>query len=149
MEKQRQSRYKTKQREAVLSYLITCKAEHITAGQISEHFKSIEQPISTATIYRQLDALVKNGMVKKYTLDKNSGACYQYIDNNECQNHYHIKCEACGALYHTQCTLLDGLQQHILTDHDFEIDIGKTVFYGSCKNCRQDSSCAGNNAGQN
>jgi Fe2+ or Zn2+ uptake regulation protein len=33
------------------------------------------------------------------------------------------------------CDLLDKIEKHLLRSHEFQINMLKTVFYGTCKSC--------------
>ena len=131
----RPGNYTTKQGEAILSYIISLNGEHITAGQIAEHFDEIGFPVGLATIYRRLDKLEESGIVRKYILDGISGACYQYIIDEDSREYFHLKCEECGALMHLKCSLLDDVQHHVYEEHSFQINTMKTVFNGKCSRC--------------
>ena len=134
----RAANYNTKQREAILNYIISLEGAHVTAAQIAEHFEKEYSPIGRATIYRYLDKLTESGKLRRYTTDGISGACYQHIDNREnCHAHLHLKCEQCGELQHVDCETLDELQHHFFNKHDFEVNPLKTVLYGKCGNCIQ------------
>ena len=127
--------YKTKQRELILSYLKNTELPHVTAGDIAAHLRS-ENPVGTATVYRQLEKMVEAGLVRKYSLD--GGACYQYVGGDEgCREHFHLKCLSCGELIHVDCDFLCGLTPHILEHHGFEVDNSRTVMYGICCECRE------------
>ncbi|MEM5769668.1 MAG: transcriptional repressor, partial [Bacillota bacterium] len=119
---ERPSNYNTKQSEAILAYLISLNGEHATAAQIAQHFASKQTPIGLATIYRQLDRLVEQGRVSKYTLDGSSGACYQYLSNEQACHQIHLKCEACGAVLHLQCDIVESVPQHVYEEHAFLIN---------------------------
>ena len=54
--------YNTKQKSLILDYLMK-KNAHATACEITAALKS---SVSTATVYRQLQKLVDDGIVKKY-----------------------------------------------------------------------------------
>ncbi len=129
-------KYKTKQRAHILNYLKTNEKNHVTAEEIIEYFKSIENPIGKSTVYRYLDNLVAENVIRKYIVQERGRACFQYIENQEsCNNHYHMKCIKCGALLHLECDEIIDLQKHILQNHNFKLDICKTVLYGTCNNC--------------
>lgn len=135
------SGYNTKQKEMLLSYLITNKNEHTNVTGISAYLAAEGTPVGTATIYRQLDRLVEQGLVRKYTIDGKTGACYQYVDNSsECRQHFHLKCKSCGRLIHTECARLTEINRHILEHHGFSVDTSMTVFYGVCDCCREDAT---------
>lgn len=136
------SQYKTKQLEEIMLYLESVKGTHITAADICGHFRNKGIPIGTATVYRHLEKMVANGIVRKHIIDENSSACYEYVgEENVCrrQSCFHCKCEKCGSLIHVCCDELAQIQQHMLSDHGFEINSLRTVFYGLCDKCRNSS----------
>jgi len=131
------AQYKSKNREKIVSHLKTTVGSHFTAAQISDHFKSQGTPMGMATIYRQLDKLVEEGAVKKYVVSEGDSACYEFVDKeNGCASHYHCKCKKCGRLIHLDCHALEHLREHFMEEHGFELDLGRTVFYGICSECR-------------
>ena len=130
-------KYKTRQKEELLSYLSSMPGRHLTAREIAEHFDRLRQGISVTTIYRQLEQLVQAGLVKKYILDGMSAACFEYVGDHDCtsQHCFHFKCEECGQLIHFHCDELEHAMAHMLADHGFDINSVRTVFYGSCDRC--------------
>ena len=134
------SKYKTKQRECLLSYLETIPGKHFTAGDICDLFKAQGQPIGQSTVYRQLEQLVDEGLLNKYILDAGSPACFEYIGaDTHCEGEicFHCKCEKCGKLIHLHCDDLIEIQSHLLKEHNFTLDPLRTVFYGLCEDCRK------------
>lgn len=137
--KQNNGGYKTKQKEKILEYLMSHPSQHVTAQEISYHLNQEGTNVGTATIYRQLDQLVTDGTIRKYTIDSRTGACYEYLpDSGECHRHFHLKCIQCEKLYHVACEHLTELEEHILEHHGFQIDQSKTVLYGVCETCRKE-----------
>lgn len=132
--------YKTRQREELLAYLESAPGQHITAADITEHFRRRGRSIGTATVYRQLERMVDEGLLNKYIIDMNSPACFEYMGpashagEGPC---FHCKCERCGRLLHLHCEELEGLSAHIAGRHGFQIDPLRTVFYGLCEDCRE------------
>lgn len=132
------SSYKTKQREAVLDYIISRRDSHVTVNQICDYFSEKEAPIGVATVYRYLDKLVEQGLVQKYVLEGSAGACFQYVDKEEsCTRHFHLKCEHCGKLIHLECSHFEALFNHIIDEHQFTVNPFRTVIYGVCKDCKK------------
>lgn len=128
--------YNTKQKEIILDYMRTKAGEHITVNDISRYFASNGEKISVATIYRRMDGLVADGVVKKYMLDGETSAYYEY--SSECEHgceHYHFKCEECGKLIHFECDELSMVAEHLAHEHGFDVNSIKTMFYGRCENC--------------
>ena len=133
----RPTNYKTRQSQSVLDYMASLGDRHVTVSQIAQHFINEGAAIGQTTIYRQLEKLVSLGRIRKYTHGEGDGACYQYVANIACVEHFHLKCEDCGELIHLDCELLDEIERHLLTEHGFQINALKTVFYGKCEKCRQ------------
>ena len=60
----RESGYNTKQKEKLLEYLISNKEKHTNVQEISAFLTAEGSPVGVATIYRQLDRLVEQGLVR-------------------------------------------------------------------------------------
>ena len=134
------SEYKTKQKEDILKYLQDNEGKHITVNDIYDHLKEMNLCVGQTTIYRNLEKLVDNGLVNKYTIDSNTPACFEYINPiTHCENDicFHMRCEKCGVLYHTHCDELKSIIGHIKEEHDFILDPKRTVFYGICNKCKE------------
>ena len=132
------STYKTRQRERLLAYLETVPGKHVTAGDICAHFQSTDCAIGQTTVYRQLERLVAEGLVKKYVIDANSPACYEYQHSgHSCveESCFHCNCETCGRLIHLHCEEMAGIAAHLKEEHGFTLDPLRTVFYGVCECC--------------
>jgi Fur family ferric uptake transcriptional regulator len=133
---ERAARYQTRQGEQILRYLASLGGSHVTAGGIASYFEGTNPPIGRTTVYRHLERLVDAGRVRRYNLEGEESACYQYIEESGgCREHFHLKCEKCGVLIHLECGVLDDIAGHVRQEHRFEINPLKTVFYGICKDC--------------
>ncbi|MBR0085346.1 MAG: transcriptional repressor [Lachnospiraceae bacterium] len=130
--------YNTHQREDILAYFKERKGEHITALDVSRHFKEAGSSIGTTTVYRQLEKLVDEGLLNKYIIDMNSPACFEYVEaSDHCAGTtcFHCKCEKCGKLIHMHCDELSCIAAHLKGEHGFMLDPMRTVFYGVCAEC--------------
>lgn len=128
--------YTTKQKSAILNYLTSTQGQHITVQEIAAHFAAQNAPIGIATIYRHLEAFVQEGCVKKYVLDGNASACFQYDPAGaplDCC--FHFRCQACGQLLHFQNPVLTRFSEAVKHTDALEIDLEQTVFYGTCNRC--------------
>ncbi len=132
-------KYNTKQRERILRYLEGLQGVHITAADVCDHFRDEGVTIGQSTVYRQLERLVDEGVIQKYSIDSNSSACFEYIGEtasaeNSC---FHCKCEICGRVIHLHCDEIAVLQTHLSTEHHFKLDPVRTVYYGVCEECSE------------
>lgn len=133
--------YRTKQREAILSFLKNSNATHLTIDDVTDYMKLQGEKVGRTTIYRYMEKLANQGILRKYFIEEGAGACYQYVDGGEqCHEHYHLKCLKCSRLLHIECDFLSGLEKHILEHHMFQVDNTKTVFYGLCCECSKNNS---------
>lgn len=132
------ARYATRHYAEIAAWLEQMQGTHITAQDVCDHFREEGTPISTTTVYRQLERLVDEGVVNKYIIDANTPACFEYSGpDHHHSDHtcYHCKCEKCGALIHLHCDEIEELTRHLSKDHHFVLDSRRTVFYGLCENC--------------
>ncbi|MGI6237892.1 MAG: Fur family transcriptional regulator [Candidatus Excrementavichristensenella sp.] len=132
------SKYKTKQLEILLGYLETIPGVHVSASEVYAYFKSQGVAIGQSTVYRQLERLVDEGVINKYTVDANSPACFEYVgaeNHAKAKTCFHCKCEGCGKLIHLHCEDLEGVQAHLYDEHRFKLNPMRTVYYGLCDQC--------------
>ena len=134
--------YHTRQKDAVLSCLQEMEGRHASAAEVAERLFRRGERVGLSTVYRQLDRLVGEGLVRRFVTD-GSGACYQYVGGGEdCTAHFHLKCESCGKLIHLHCRTFERLNEHILAEHGFLSDPGRTTLYGTCAECRARAEAA-------
>ncbi|MCR4793541.1 MAG: transcriptional repressor [Lachnospiraceae bacterium] len=135
------STYRTKQREILLKFFEKKPGVHITAGEVLEYMNSRGESIGQATIYRQLEKLVDEGLLNKYAMTPAGPACFEYVGMSAHKSGgtcFHCKCEKCGRLIHMHCDELEGISTHILNEHGFKINPLRTVFYGICEDCNDE-----------
>lgn len=130
-------KYKTKQNKEMIAYLETRKGKHLTVSDIHEYFKAKGKAIGVTTVYRQLERMVDDGVVKKYKISNDTPACFEYIgfDSVSEYDSYHCKCDECGKLIHLECNELKEVQKHLLNNHRFKMSAVRTVIYGVCDEC--------------
>ena len=128
--------YNTRQRESVLACVKESAGEHMTAQQVTDLLRARGEKIGLTTVYRCLDRLVGEGVLVKYAAADGESACFRLAECGS-ENCFHVKCESCGAFFHLTCDHLSEVASHMLDDHDFTVDPYKTVFYGTCGECRR------------
>lgn len=127
-------KYSTAQRKLLLSFLKEHRDQQYTVEELAEQLCHIKS-ISISSIYRNINQMLADGMVQRFTVDHSRQSLYQYLGDNDCSNHMHLKCEGCGQIFHMDDQSLKEIMGAAIRNSDFNIDIRKTILYGSCKNC--------------
>lgn len=97
----------TPQRVVILEAIYKLN-NHPTADNIIEFIKESNPNIATGTVYKVLDALVENGLIKKVTTDKDVMRYDGII-----KNHHHLYCSECDLIEdYTDEDLDKLLQEH-------------------------------------
>jgi len=124
--------YLTKQGRLIREYLEGLGGRHVSAQELAE---GLPEKVGISTIYRQLEKLEAQGLVRKYVND-GEPACYQYAgETSGCGGHLHLKCSACGRLIHLECEEFDKLAEHLYREHGFRTDPLRTSIFGVCRDC--------------
>lgn len=128
--------YATKQSRQIESCLKENADRHLTADEVFLLLQEKNAAVGRTTVYRHLEKLYADGVLRKFLGGENDSACFQYVEKSaQCKLHYHLKCTCCGTLFHTECAFLNKLSAHIYQEHGFSVDGSKTVLYGLCRSC--------------
>lgn len=126
----------TRQREYVFDCLKNNADRHLTIQDIENILKKNSRSVGITTIYRHLNKLVELNKVKKFKLENQNSACYQYVSEYGSQKQYfHLICSKCAGTMHFQNEKLNSIFREINENYDFNIDYPKSIFYGVCKQC--------------
>lgn len=127
--------YRTGQRRQLLAFLEQHSDHPLPAEQIESMIRSGGGEISLSAIYRNLDRLVQDGLVRRLPAEDGRKALYQLI-GEECAGHLHMQCTGCGSVIHMDEKATRAMNRAAQACGDFSIDRRRTVLYGRCKNCR-------------
>ncbi|MGN1417928.1 MAG: Fur family transcriptional regulator [Acutalibacteraceae bacterium] len=131
-----ESAYKTKQRATILKCLKENEKRAYCVDEIVDLLKARGEAVGRTTVYRYVDALSKSGKLRRFAEDGKRSVTYQYIENcEECSEHMHLKCLACGKLIHLDCDFMNGVSEHIMAHHGFCVDNSRTTILGLCADC--------------
>jgi Fe2+ or Zn2+ uptake regulation protein len=112
------------QRELIHQIVLETK-RHPTADWIYEKARKQMPKISLGTVYRNLNQLEDEGMIRSIVEENMT----RYDGNTTL--HHHLRCGTCGKLIDIELPD-DHLKDSILSDHQFEVDRVEMVFYGTC-----------------
>lgn len=106
-----------------------------TIKELKESLDKKNIKIGLTTIYRTLDKLEEDGIVKKY-FDENNITHFKYVNDCSSERHFYLKCIKCDKMYHIDCSCIDELSIHVLRQHKFSIDTRNIILSGICNDCK-------------
>ena len=93
----------TPQRMAVLEAIYQLK-NHPTADNVIEFIRKTHPNVAVGTVYKVLETLVENGLVKRVTTDRDFMRYDGILDN-----HHHLYCSTCDLIEYYHDAELDEL----------------------------------------
>ena len=123
--------YKTKQKDIILNEI----KKHNNDFTVMDIYNELNKKIGLTTIYRLMDKLVIDESVSK-TIGKNNTVYYHYLEKCDCDDHFYLKCDSCGALEHVDCECIKELSNHISKKHKFVLT-DNIIINGFCNKCRK------------
>ena len=107
----------TQQRIAVWDEIRYSK-EHLDAEDIYENIKNKDVHISRATVYRTIDVLVKNNLLRKMNMGDGRN---RYEIKDEDDHHDHMICVETGKIIEFFDNDLEKLQEEIAKKHGYKV----------------------------
>lgn len=122
----------SRQRESIRNYIANT-TEHPTADMVYNSIRESYPNISLGTVYRNLNFLVDQGDVVKFTTGDGSDR----FDSNTHQ-HYHFVCTKCSEISDIFMDLkfINNVNDSASSSFRGEIVGHNTLFYGLCEKCR-------------
>lgn len=119
----------SKQREEILDYLSSTKL-HPTADTIYREVKKKDKSISLGTVYRNLETLVSNNIIKKIKI-ANTKDRFDF----DTTKHYHTLCGVCGNMQDVSTKYQNKLDFEVENDLECKVLSHDVVFYVVCQEC--------------
>ncbi len=133
--KMRKETYNTKQKQLIFEILEKNNETQLSCDEISDLLKNQGTPVGKTTVYRFVEKLTSEGVLRKF--ENSKFASYQLIDKNLCcDEHMHLKCTSCGKFIHLGCDFMSEVGKHVAEHHNFTVDNSKTVLLGICDQCK-------------
>lgn len=127
-------RYNTPNRDAIESWFKTHEGHPITIGELKTDLVAQGVKIATATLYRNIAQLQKEGFLIRTIEPGHHGTRYVYRTNRDgCA----MRCKRCGKNYKLQCEQMEALYEHVAQKHHFVIDNDDMVLLGYCVDCKE------------
>lgn len=120
----------SKQRELILKVLRE-NVIHPTADQIYTLMRAEMPSVSLATVYRNLNLLAENGIIRRISgLDGSV-----HFDHNM-EKHYHFICTKCNKVYDIPHDIAPELADKAAAATGLEVNSCEITFKGTCHNCK-------------
>ncbi len=129
----------TAARELVFS-VMESTPEHLSAEEVLSEVRKAEPGIGLTTVYRSLELLHRNGLVRKFDFG-DGRAVFELNDTLSGKGpHQHLLCRRCGRVQDlTGClgeTLPGSMKECIDREHQFTAEEAVIRIYGLCSDCR-------------
>ena len=124
-------KYHTAQRERLSSFIKESPNRQFTIDDLENALSDV----SKATIYRNVNQLVEDGVIRRFEKEGSRKFLYQYMGNAECNEHFHIACSECGEVIHMDHEASESLINVFKNMTSFNLDASKTMIIGHCSGC--------------
>lgn len=124
--------YNTKRKNEILNYFLQHKEKSLSLKEVLSALAKDGE--GESSVYRIVASLCKTGVIRKITDPKSRHCKYQYVGDDACTNHLHLKCTSCGRLIHLDCDKSRALKESVLSLGDFRLDAAAFLF-GECQSC--------------
>ena len=124
--------YSTKQRRLLLGFLSKNADIQFTVEEIADRLS--EKKISKSAVYRNINKMADEGIVERFIVEGSKKLLYQYVGDDECLSHLHLKCSICGTIVHADCNITSEIAK-AASSTGFTLDRRKTILFGVCSSC--------------
>lgn len=105
---------------------------HPTAEQIYDKVHEDNPTISKSTVYRNLNVLLKNKIIKKIKVLTGPDR-FDYVD----KEHYHVICNKCGKVFDFMYKFKqDEIKEIIHNQTGVVTNVDSITLYGICEECK-------------
>jgi len=129
----------TKPRQTILDILNDTK-KHLSADQIYKETSKISSGGGLSTIYRNLELLVRIGLVWKFDAGDNK-ARYEIAKRSDESHHHHLICKKCNSIIDYSDSIdnekdfIREREKKLSSIYNFKIENHSIDFFGLCYKC--------------
>jgi Fur family transcriptional regulator, ferric uptake regulator len=133
----RKAGYKyTTPRRIVAEVLEAHRHHHLSANEVWEAVKKVDNSIGRMSVYRALELFTEVGYIRpasQNASDARNGLVYVVMQDG---HHHHIICQQCRRVIEFEDCGLDQLVQTLEEKYGFVIDGHLLEFFGICADCQ-------------
>lgn len=132
-----QRHYRSKGSHLIECYADAHKGSSFSAKQIVDYAKECDVKIDIATIYRNLEKMVTDGLLLKTKSQESDSVIYQFVEeHHDCHNHLHARCKNCGKIIHLEDETAERFINQVMERYGFAIKADLSTICGLCSDCR-------------
>ena len=136
--------YKTKLKSLILGAFTKKEDGLLSAADIYRILTEEGVALNLTTVYRNLDAMTRDGVLMRFTNEETGRAVYKYSGKEgSCRSHLHMKCTECGEIIHLDCHFMHELSNHAKREHGFSLCCEQSMLYGICAKCEKKRTTEG------
>ncbi|HEY8422485.1 MAG TPA: Fur family transcriptional regulator [Thermoclostridium sp.] len=107
----------------------------MTVEEVFSILKNTVSSVNLSTVYRTMEALLKNGLIVKTTLLDYNKSLYEY---KRVEHKHHLVCTGCNRMISIEdCPIDDEYAKLMCSKQGFELTGHKLEIYGLCPNCKK------------
>jgi len=131
----------TKPRQVILDILNNTQ-RHLSAEEIWEEAPKISSNVGLSTIYRNLELLVRIGLVWKFDAGDNKSR-YEIAKRSDENHHHHLICKKCNGIIDYSASVdnekdfIEMREKNLSSKYNFKIENHCIDFFGLCYKCRK------------
>lgn len=125
----------TTQRKLLLS-ILESSDQHLDAETLFTVAKQQDAQISLATVYRNLAAFKKIGLVQEHNLGQDHG----HFERVTAKPHFHFTCSKCGAVIELRSKKIVKLTHELCESENLRMDSMNLLIEGLCSACQPSKS---------
>ena len=125
----------SKQRSLILSILSSSEG-HLTADEVYNKAREVNERISLGTVYRNLNALSEVGEIRRINIP---GA--NTIFDKNAHKHLHFRCIKCGKIQDLSGESINKIVDNFEQKTGNKVYSNDIVLNGLCKNCKTGENC--------
>ncbi|MDD5069883.1 MAG: Fur family transcriptional regulator [Candidatus Omnitrophica bacterium] len=131
----------TKPRRAILD-ILEDTGEHLSAEQIHRQVSKISTNAGLSTVYRNLELLVRIGLVWKFDAGDKK-ARYEIAKRTDENHHHHLICKKCNTIIDYSASVdnekdfIKMREKNLSRKYNFKIENHCIDFFGLCYKCRK------------
>ncbi|MGE4277543.1 MAG: Fur family transcriptional regulator [Lawsonibacter sp.] len=119
---------------ALLAFFKENSGERFSIDQIVARLPQNAR-ISRSAVYRNIDRMEREGLIRKSRLGESRKALYQWMDCSKHCQRIHLRCEKCGRIFHMESERDEERLKSVLEHSGFQLDKQTSALPVICKDC--------------